>query len=188
MIIIAVHGPMGSGKTTITNMLKEKFTNQLKEVVVLPFAKPLKDAAKALGWNGEKDAKGRRLLQLLGTECGRKCIDDNLWVNKWRHVVDSIEHEFDVVICDDLRFLNEHTAVKSYSLYHRVMTIKLNGRGYARSTWWRNLCWHIRSILGLLHPSERPLPNYIFDEVVDNSGDMNALTAQVERLMARIGS
>ncbi len=79
MHIIGIHGPLGGGKTFLANEIKDCFNG----VVILPFAKLLKDFAFEMGWDGKKDPKGRRLLQLLGTECGRKCISQDIWVKHW---------------------------------------------------------------------------------------------------------
>ena len=100
--IIAIHGTMGSGKSTAAKHLAKKL-----HAVVKPFAKPIKDFASILGWNGLKDAKGRRLLQLLGTEVGRECISDNIWIDKWQAALDNTGQNC-TVICDDLRFQNEY--------------------------------------------------------------------------------
>lgn len=100
--VIAVHGLMGSGKSTFSTMLLERMRGTVR-----PFAKPIKDIAHEMGWNGIKDAKGRRLLQLLGTEVGRECIRDTLWVDKWQASLHNTGTEA-AVVCDDLRFKNEY--------------------------------------------------------------------------------
>ena len=47
------------------------------------FARPLKTLAfNYLGWDGEKDEKGRRFLQLLGTDVGR-AWDENIWLRRF---------------------------------------------------------------------------------------------------------
>ena len=100
--IIAVYGAIGSGKSTAAEHLAKKL-----HAVVKPFAKPIKDFASILGWNGLKDTKGRRLLQLLGTEVGRECISDTIWIDKWQAALDNTGQNC-TVICDDLRFRNEY--------------------------------------------------------------------------------
>ena len=57
---------------------------------------------------------------MLGTECGRQCIDQNIWVNKWKEKVEKVISPLvggmiylsPVVIADDVRFDNEALAVK----------------------------------------------------------------------------
>jgi hypothetical protein len=174
MLIILLHGPMGSGKSTLAAALHEQCAVIGRFYTVLPFAKPLKDVAKYMGWNGEKDEKGRRLLQLIGTECGRKCIDPEIWVKKWLKAVEGASLDHDVVVCDDLRFHNEYQVAKTL-VNHKVITIKLKGRGYQVKGWWRKLIWNIKRWLGLLHLSEMPLPDSLFDVILDNSKDLSML-------------
>ena len=100
--VIAIHGKMHSGKSTAAAHLARNVHGVIK-----PFAKPIKDFAFLLGWNGIKNKKGRRLLQLLGTEVGRECISDTLWVDKWQASLGGVGENV-TVICDDLRFQNEY--------------------------------------------------------------------------------
>jgi len=100
--IIAIHGKMHSGKSTSADYLCTRLN-----AIVRPFAKPIKDFAYALGWDGAKDKRGRRLLQLLGTEVGRECIGSEIWVNKWQASLDNTGSNV-TIICDDLRFQNEY--------------------------------------------------------------------------------
>lgn len=187
LIIFMIHGPMGSGKSTLSKLIVERAKMTSKNAVILPFAKPLKDAATALGWNGKKDAKGRRLLQLLGTEIGRNCISKTIWTDKWQRAVADAELDNEIVVCDDLRFLNEYDAAKVFSLSRKVIAIKLKGRGFATNGIFKALLWHTKRVLGLLHASERPLPDYLFDEVYINDKSFYHLECYVEQLFHRAG-
>lgn len=108
VIGIAASG-YGAGKTTIA----DRFKNH-GEVYKLPYAMALKSICLDLGWNGEKDEKGRRLLQLMGTDVCRECLDPDYWVRKWNHSFSKFitNHFTDYVICDDLRFENEFENIK----------------------------------------------------------------------------
>lgn len=121
MNVIGIAGPIGSGKSTLARMILQSFKNGK----VIPFAYPLKKAAVDLGWNGKKDENGRRLLQLLGTEIGRECIDKDIWVNKWEATRQYEKSEgSDIIIADDMRFPNEMDHVQ----YLRGITISIEGR------------------------------------------------------------
>lgn len=181
MIVIAIHGPMGCGKTTACDYIKSVLTERGVSNVLLPIAKPLKDFARQLGWDGAKDEKGRRLLQLLGTECGRKCISDDIWILKWKDAVE--EADTSVVLCDDMRFLNEYTGIKIMNVYHKVITIKLTGRGYEVKGLWKKLKKWLRLRLGLVHQSEIPLPDYLFDYVISNDKEVYALRCELDAVM-----
>lgn len=109
-IIIGISGKIGSGKTTISN-----FISCHEKTLILPFSQPLKQFATILGWDGKKDIRGRRLLQLIGTECGRECIDQDIWINKWMtmlNYVDSNSNNY-YIIADDVRFQNEYDMIKN---------------------------------------------------------------------------
>lgn len=51
----------------------------------------------------------RHLLQTLGTEFGRQCIADDVWIRCWEARV--MRH--DAIVTDDVRFLNEAQAIKA---------------------------------------------------------------------------
>jgi hypothetical protein len=133
-------------------------------------AKPLKDIAIQMGWDGKKDKRGRRLLQNLGTECGRH-YNPNMWTDKW------LEHyrnrTTSVVICDDVRFFNEASMLLSVRDCFSVKLIK------PTSFWHKIKLW-----LGLVHKSERPLPDHFFHKVVKNDlVHMEILTCLAEDIV-----
>lgn len=163
-MIIGIAGKMGSGKSTVAQIISEKCQDQ----TILPFAKPLKDIAYQMGWNGVKDEKGRRLLQLLGTECGRECIGEDVWVNLWlKEVITACESYEDGtlmvvknVIADDLRFENEIDAIKR--LGGKTIKVKrLTNREESS------------------HASERDLPDSLFDCIINNDGSIDQLKEKV---------
>ncbi len=112
-IVIVLTGKKGSGKTTVSNWFAKQLNKHHYTTSVQPMAAPLKAVATSMGWNGEKDEKGRRLLQLLGTECGRNCISENIWIDKWIHTAKIANSK--VTIIDDCRFDNEYDTAKFYA-------------------------------------------------------------------------
>lgn len=163
MKYIGISGFMGAGKTTVANMIK----NYLGNADILALAKPIKDIARGMGWNEEKDKKGRKLLQLIGTECGRECVHENVWVDKWfketemwekeiaLNIIDPIEY----AICDDIRFDNEAKAFLNNKGF--IILIRFHGQSSD-------------------HKSEQGISkaNLSFD--VDNSGTLEELEYQVQ--------
>jgi len=119
--VIGLCGKAGCGKGTVADLIKEIRGEQFfmgdTTVEIFPMAQQLKDIATyQFGWNGEKDEKGRKLLQTLGTECGRMYGGENFWVNKWQETVCKWLKNTDlnwckptlpIIICDDVRFDNE---------------------------------------------------------------------------------
>ena len=154
-MIIGINGYKGTGKSTLA-----KFFHGVN----IPFAGKLKEIAIEMGWNGKKDAKGRKLLQLLGTECGRKCIGEDIWVNHWIKTIETHKSFYKLITVDDLRFLNELEAIRQY-IPHRL--IKLKRTGYTSDG----------------HPSEQDLPDDLFDFVYQNDGSLEDLQMFSKEIM-----
>ncbi len=180
MIVIGIHGAIGTGKSTVAKIIEHECAMKDIHFEIYPFAKELKKFASLLGWNGEKDEKGRRLLQLLGTECGRKCIHNNIWVDKWRKAVMEFEfhHPTGIIVCDDARFLNELIAIKAQAIN---LTVKLKKRA---GLWHRIKLWLTKHMHAeLVHESELGLPDQLFDHVIINDGTMEQLTEAVKTIL-----
>jgi hypothetical protein len=128
--VIGITGNMGVGKTTLANEIAGRLNGY-----VLPFAAPVKSIAKSMGWNGEKDERGRRLLQLIGTECGRECIGEDVWVRRWLASLVEDSESPSAVIADDVRFENEADAIRARGgLIVRVTRPGFDGDGHASET------------------------------------------------------
>lgn len=110
--IIGFSGKMGSGKSSAIKCLEDLgyITHLIK------FAGPLYDMQESIYtrissvFKRPSDfKKDRKLLQWLGTNWGRS-IDENLWVSLWKAEAEKalpFLGEFDVIVCDDVRFDNE---------------------------------------------------------------------------------
>lgn len=116
--IVGVSGYAKSGKSTVAEFLiAEHGFKRFK------FADILKDMLRAVGLTDahiEGDLKEvptdalcgktpRQAMQSLGTEWGRKCMGDDLWVNLWeQRVMEYLAGSADaLVVVDDVRFPNE---------------------------------------------------------------------------------
>jgi hypothetical protein len=108
-MIIALCGPAYAGKSEVGRLIVERLGGKH---FVLPFAKPLKDMARSFGWDGKKDEKGRKFLQILGTEIGR-CYNENFWVDQWLRAVKEVNGGLCDVVSDDTRYDNEAMAAIS---------------------------------------------------------------------------
>lgn len=111
---IGLCGKMGVGKTATANALSRLLVDKGHGVAILPFARPLKLLARDyFGWDGQKDDRGRELLQKLGTDVGR-WWDRDFWVKKWVQEADTLSAVSSVsVIADDVRFQNEVDMITS---------------------------------------------------------------------------
>ena len=95
---IGFTGLAGSGKTYAATW----FRFRTGKGSVWSFAAEIKAIAKGMGWDGQKDDRGRRLLQQIGS-AGR-AYDPWTWVSKMP--------TDQPIIIDDVRFLNEAEAIR----------------------------------------------------------------------------
>lgn len=147
--IIAFCGEIGSGKSHLANILAQ-YSNL--DIAVIPMAAKLKEMASSLGWDGEKDQRGRRFLQELGAKM--RDIDENYWINLWwPSCVAAGYLGYRYVIIDDARYVNE------LELADTVMRIETSKFGRDAK----------KGILD--HSSEREWRTYIPDMVIRNDGD-----------------
>ena len=86
IIVVMLSGKIGSGKSTVAEALVDYINERFMEKPHIvrarrfSFAKHVRDIAKALGWDGEKDEIGRRLLQTIG-HTGRYYSNGRFWAN-----------------------------------------------------------------------------------------------------------
>jgi hypothetical protein len=119
--IIGICGPKGVGKSFVANQL-----NWVLGGRVLSFADPIKGALAAIGVDfSDKEAtqepfgkSPRQMAQTLGTEWGRRLVNQNIWVDLMINRINSTgEH----VIIDDVRFDNEAFALMKIGA--RIVTL-----------------------------------------------------------------
>lgn len=102
-------GQAGSGKNTLSNLLKEELEKKNLKVCEIGITRTLKSYLKDFfGWDGNENNKPRTLLQELGTEVIRKELGmEDFHIN---HLIDDIKvlnKYFDVFIVSDIRLPHE---------------------------------------------------------------------------------
>ena len=122
-MIIMVTGKAGSGKDTFYR-LATLFRAGSLAVSRFAFADSVKSVARSLGWDGRKDAKGRKLLQDVGA-VGR-AYDKDIWVNDVLNTIEELNRDV-IPIITDLRFANEYTAIRD-TLKEPIYVVKIVGR------------------------------------------------------------
>lgn len=135
--VILISGRQGSGKSTLGAELRIKLAQDGRAVEMINFADPLyemhnrcRQVLYECGFTDLVQPKDGNLLQLLGTEWGRKTIGENVWVKTLIGKVEkrSIElkengiNEAIFVVCD-CRFPNELAAFESTDV--KTITIRL---------------------------------------------------------------
>ena len=101
----------------------------------------------------------RKILQLLGTECGRQVIHPNIWVNALFSKYNGDKNW----IITDVRFPNELEAIKKRG----GITIRINRKTEESGE----------------HSSETALDNAEFDHVIENDGVIEELIEKVKGIL-----
>ena len=112
---IGLLGRAGAGKSTVAKALEDKLTFLHYSPAILPMAGALKHLAIQLGWDGQKDLRGRKLLQDLGQTMRE--YDPLHWIHAWdeqRHMLPTTTKR--VIIVDDIRHTNEFTHIAHHLL------------------------------------------------------------------------
>lgn len=170
--VILISGKARHGKDTAAMVLKRYAIMNNKTALIIRYGDILKYVCKEyFGWNGEKDSKGRTLLQQVGTELVRVNNPD-AWVNCVIELVKGFGNKFDYILIPDTRFPNEieawkDTGFKYTSLrvdrYNEDMTLFDNGLTEEQKN----------------HLSEIALDNYQFDFKICNT-DISKFTEDLE--------
>lgn len=146
-MVYMISGKAGAGKDTAFALIKEL----LPSVERFAFADSLKETAKSLGWDGEKDEKGRKFLQNLGNTV--RDYGEDIWANIVAGKILQCTSQTQVIT--DWRFPNEFEVISG--LFSPVVTINIVGRAYDLGNNGNDI-------------SEHALEGFKFDYVIDNSG------------------
>ena len=106
-ILIGVLGPSTGGKSSLVDGFCAIHTNAAK----VSFAEYLKEEAARRGWNGEKDAVGRKFLQNLSEELKRE-HGESIFYDIG--IMKALQSPAEIVLFDDMRFFVEIVAHMNY--------------------------------------------------------------------------
>jgi hypothetical protein len=167
--IFAVSGKAQHGKDTFANVLYEELTNKGHRVLLTHYADLLKFICKSLfNWDGQKDEKGRHILQYVGTDVVRNERPD-YWVE---FVIDMIElfgENWDYVIIPDTRFPNEIDKLKEH--FNNVTHLRVVRPNFTSTLTEEQL----------KHPSETALDNVEPDYVFHNEGTIEDIRHKINK-------
>lgn len=176
-MILGLCGAAGAGKNTVADHLCRHygwtqfgFADPVYAAVSAAIGVPvehLRDRARkeaAIEWLGKSP---RELLQTLGTEWGRQTVRDDIWVAiAMRRAAEAPGN----VVITDVRFPNEVAAIKAAGgrIWRVTRPASCLAAGAAR------------------HSSEAPLPDYLIDASLANSGSVDDLLARVDAVVMRL--
>jgi hypothetical protein len=120
-VYILISGKAGVGKSAFGELIAQNISDLT--VLTANFADSVKSTArKYFGWDGKKDAKGRKLLQNIGS-VGRE-YDEYIWAkNLVRKVNETAMFPPDVAIVSDWRFPNELNYLEEEN--YQTITIRI---------------------------------------------------------------
>lgn len=171
MQILLFSGKAEHGKTTAALMTKEILESRGNKVLKVAYGDLVKHVCKQyFGWDGQKDEKGREILQQIGTNVVRE-KNPNYWVDFVIGFVKLFEDEYDYAVVDDSRFPNELKAwdKDGWDTY----TIRVTREGHVSSL----------TETQLQHPSETSLDNFHFDYYIDSKDGIESLTKEVNKFI-----
>jgi len=152
-MIVIISGKQGSGKTTMSRAVLEACERWKIITHRLRFAQPLYEMHDKVWevmnrYGIDRDSvKDGPLLQLLGTEWGRKTISKNIWVNLMQNQIEQIRNDNAnknwVGVIEDCRFKNEFDAFP-HALHVRLKCIEAIRKKRCES--WREHTKHASEI------------------------------------------
>jgi hypothetical protein len=117
-------GHAGVGKTYCANQLAGLLSEAGLNSYQSHFANGVKFTARLMGWDGNKDKKGRLLLQNIG-KIGRE-YNPYMWAKGEFDSLSSLpNYPFDAITIDDWRFENELSYVTKNEPLYKTITIKI---------------------------------------------------------------
>ncbi len=184
MQIIGLSGYARSGKDAAAEALKSlgfsrlAFADKLREfaltldpVIIMNksiannVGMRLSEIIDEYGWDGYKDTIWsddiRKTLQLIGTECGRRLIHDDVWIHA---TFNDLDYNGLYVVAD-VRFVNEAEYIRLNG--GRIVRIVRDGVGPVNN-----------------HPSETALDNYRFDALIHNEGTLEEFQNTVREVIS----
>ena len=155
--IVTISGKARNGKDIFAQYMANcLYEEHGKNTQIIHFAEGVKEVARSIGWDGEKDQNGRALLQFVGTEWGRKKIAKNVWIKKAEQ---KIYNSTDIAIFPDARFVNEITYWIEQG-YHvtPVRVVRLDEEG---NEWDNGMGEKLKQ-----HSSETSVDNFPFRQII----------------------
>ena len=116
MKVVLISGKAQNGKDTTAGFLRDALEADGNRVLIAHYGDLVKYVCKTFfGWDGNKDERGRTLLQRVGTDAVRAQRPD-FWVSFIGDILTLFPDDWDYVLIPDCRFPNEVDYLKTLGL------------------------------------------------------------------------
>ena len=163
-MIYIVNGFPGCGKTTFERAV----CSLVEKSAIRSTIDPIKDVAWELGWDGEKDEKGRRFLSELKRITTEYC--DYASVKIIKEVDEILEEYPDCVVFIDCR---EPENIKKLCAWFNAKSVLVR-RASVENKEWNNY-------------SDSHILDYDYDIIIENNGDLHDLSEKAEEFVKKEG-
>ena len=166
MKVLCISAKAQHGKDTAASIIKEYLESCGKRVLITHYADLVKFVCtNYFNWDGQKDEKGRSLLQYVGTDVVSS-QQPAYWVDFIISILKFFEKEWDYVLIPDCRYPIEATKMIE-NFYTTVLRIE-------RPNFESNLTLKQKQ-----HQSETSMDNYHFDAVLYNDSTLEAFKDKI---------
>jgi len=173
MVFICISGQAQHGKDTFGGYLSEYINSYDVSSKVIHYADLLKYICKTFfNWDGEKDLRGRSLLQHIGTDVVRQA-NPNYWVDFIVDMAELFPEKWEFFVIPDTRFPNEIERIRERG--HIVLHVRVVRQGFDNAL----------SLEQKLHMSENALNDVDPDIWIFNK-DINELKKNARELARKI--
>lgn len=161
MKVLCISAKAQHGKDTAAEIIKEYLESKGKRVLITHYADLVKFVCtKFFNWDGQKDEKGRTLLQYVGTDI-ISSQQPSYWVDFIISILKFFETEWDYVLIPDCRYPVEVTRMRA-TFETQILRIE-------RPNFESGLTEKQKQ-----HISETSMDNYSFDAVVYNDSTLES--------------
>ncbi len=172
--IFLISGKAQNGKDSTADILIEQLKGRSIKLSYADYLKII--CMKYFGWNGEKDEKGRSILQFVGTDLIRDELGmENFHVNRVCEDIKIAEKQFDYFFIPDARRKNEIYFTQAM-FPDLVTTIRVERLNYKSPL----------TLKQQQHISETDLDKFKFDYYVSSRSGLDSLEREIERLVDKL--
>ena len=162
MKVLCISAKARHGKDTAANIIKDYLEDQDKKVLITHYGDLIKFICKNyFNWDGQKDEKGRTLMQYVGTDI-ISSKQPAYWVDFVISILKFFESEWDYVLVPDCRY-----PIEAFRMVENFDTavLRIERPGFKSDL----------TETQLQHPSETAMDNYAFDAIIYNDAGFDEL-------------